>query len=113
MLKAQVNRVNRLRHCRNEPFLRSTRDVHAFCLSCPHELCDVVLKEDTGLFPCPEGAKKREHPLFVCPCHFSVFDPVANGAHLTGPAGQALFRFRLRLSSRRVAIDAVEKAALR
>ena len=87
--------------------------LRAFCLSCPHELCDVVLKQDTGLVPLPEGAKKQEHPLFVCPCHFSVFDPVANGAHLTGPAGQALFRFRLRVSSSRVEIDAVEKDALR
>ena len=60
--------------------------LRAFCLSCPHELCDVVLQQDTGLVPLPEGAKKQEHPLFVCPCHFSVFDPVANGAHLTGPA---------------------------
>ena len=87
--------------------------LRAFCLSCPHELCDVSLTEDAGLVRVPEAARKPAHPLFVCPCHFSVFDPAANGARLTGPAQRALYRFRLRVSAAEVEIDAVEEDALR
>ena len=84
----------------------------ALCLTCPHEICYVNFVEDTKAVRVEE-AVKPDHPLFVCPCHFSVFDPVADGARLAGPSGRGLFRFRLQVDRDTVQIGQVEEDLLR
>lgn len=82
--------------------LRTPAGLRAFCLHCPHELCFLNLTED----------ERSGHPLLVCPCHFSTFDPVANGARLSGPAERGAYLFRLEVSGNRVHIREVEEQAL-
>ena len=93
----------------------STRDraseVKALCLTCPHEICYVNLMDDTRNVPF-DGGPKPDHPLFVCACHFSVFDPVADGARLSGPSERGLFRFQLDVEDYAIRIAQVEEAIL-
>ena len=88
------------------------RGLKAFCLLCPHEICHVNLVEDTKAVRVDTDVRPN-HPLLVCPCHFSVFDPVADGAQLAGPADRGLFRFRLQVEEDAVRIDQVEAEILR
>jgi len=85
--------------------------VKAFCLMCPHELCYVKLMETGEPARLPPEAK-RDHPLFMCPCHSSAFDPLADGARISGPAPRGLYRFRVEVKRDRVEIREVETAAL-
>ena len=90
---------------------RSGTELKAFCLHCPHELCFVNFTEDAEL-GLVAPAVESDHPLFVCPCHFSVFDPLADGARVSGPADRGLYRFRLRVRRSGVEIVEVEETAL-
>ncbi len=83
----------------------------AFCLLCPHEICHVDLQHQTDHLA-TQLPRKPPHPLFVCPCHFSVFDPLAEGAVLAGPAGRGLFRFELAVGEDEVSVVAVEEGVL-
>ncbi len=93
-----------------QPRRRAT-DVKAFCLNCPHELCNVNFTVETAFLQLPP-AMKAGHPLFVCPCHYSVFDPLADGARLSGLAPRGLYRFRLAMGRNQVEIREVEEEAL-
>jgi len=53
-----------------------------------------------------------DHPLLVCPCHFSVFDPLQDGDVLNGPAHRGLYRFRLATSGTKIQITQVEEQVL-
>ncbi len=85
--------------------------ITAFCLICPHEICNVKWETEPRPFP-PGESLRADSPLFVCPCHFSVFDPRAGGARLKGPATRGLYRFWIEVGKRNVKILAVEEAAL-
>lgn len=50
----------------------------AICTYCPHELCVIKL----------DGEKLR------CPCHFSLFDPLRDGAWISGPALRRTYRLK-------------------
>ncbi len=93
------------------PEARGATRVRAFCLTCPHEICQVNYVEDTESVRL-EPAAKPDHPLFVCPCHFSIFNPLSNGARIAGPASRGLYRFRLELGQDAVTITEVEEDAL-
>jgi Rieske Fe-S protein len=92
----------------------------AFCLTCPHEQCEVKFVTDplrltelkerlTALAPAGGGA----HPLFFCGCHLSVFDPAADGVNLAGPVDRGLYRFRVGIiNDGAVEIAEVEEEAL-
>ncbi len=83
----------------------------AYCLTCPHEICQVNLTTETkGVELATERLPKN--PLFVCPCHFSAFDPLADGGRLAGPTHRGLYRFRLEARGGSVAILEIERAAL-
>lgn len=82
----------------------------AFCLACPHEICYVGLVEDSSAVEL--DVQGPDHPLFVCPCHFSAFDPCAEGERLGGPTPRGLFRFRVELAEMNVRIAQVEEAVL-
>lgn len=85
--------------------------VKAFCLTCPHEICRVGYATDPASVRL-DGAPRPDHPLLVCPCHFSAFDPAAEGTRIAGPATRGLYRFRLDVHQDSVAITHVEEGAL-
>jgi Rieske Fe-S protein len=83
----------------------------AFCRLCPHETCLVDLRRDAArtpadLEPLPPG------PLFVCPCHASMFDPLREGARVAGPAARGLYRFELSVRGDDLAVTGIETGAL-
>lgn len=85
--------------------------IHAYCRLCPHDSCWVDLRDRAPM------VRRRErdhpdHPLFVCPCHASVFDPAAGGALLSGPAARGLYRFEWRASGDELLVTDIERAAL-
>ena len=93
------------------PKTRDHSELKAFCLHCPHELCFVNFTEDTETVRLPP-AIEIDHPLLVCPCHFSVFNPLADGNRITGPADRGLYRFRLEVRRTEVEIVEVEEGVL-
>lgn len=85
--------------------------LRAFCLSCPHEQCEVNTVDDTRAEHWPAAAR-RVHLMLVCPCHFSLFDPLAEGEVLAGPAARGLYRFGFTIQGKRIIIRQIEEAAL-
>ena len=85
--------------------------VQAFCLLCPHEICHVDYQTDTSQVRLDAGVTPG-HPLLVCPCHFSVFNPVSDGALISGPAYRGLYRFKVQLEQDIVKITQVEEGVL-
>ena len=85
--------------------------LQAFCLLCPHEICHVVYRTDTSRVQLEAGATP-EHPLLVCPCHFSVFNPLSDGALISGPAYRGLYRFKVQVEPDTVKITQVEEGVL-
>lgn len=73
--------------------VRTPRRVEAFCAYCPHELCVIKLTDD--------------HQL-RCPCHFSLFDPLKDGAWIAGPAMRRTYRFDYRLKGSDLVITGIE-----
>jgi ubiquinol-cytochrome c reductase iron-sulfur subunit len=56
----------------------------AYSKVCTHAGCAVALYRH------PKFAPVEDKPAFVCPCHYSTFDPATGGAVLFGPAGRNL-----------------------
>jgi ubiquinol-cytochrome c reductase iron-sulfur subunit len=56
----------------------------AYSKICTHAGCAIALYRKPT-FPAVEP-----RPAFVCPCHYSTFDPATGGTVLFGPAGRAL-----------------------
>ena len=86
-------------------------DFFAYCTLCSHEACEVILVEDTRPVRLEEGIHP-EHPLVVCPCHFSVFDPQEHGRVLNGPALRGLYRFKFHQDRDHIVITHIESAAM-
>ena len=86
-------------------------EVRAFCLLCPHEICTVEYVTDTAQVRLESGDTLR-HPLLLCPCHFSAFDPLADGGRISGPAFRGLYRFTTRVRQDTVEIAQVEESVL-
>jgi ubiquinol-cytochrome c reductase iron-sulfur subunit len=60
------------------------RGILAYSKICTHAGCAISLYR-YPLFPDAES-----RPAFVCPCHYSTFDPATGGTVIYGPAGRAL-----------------------
>lgn len=99
----------------NGILLRTNKDndsgLKAFCLMCPHEVCQVQYQRNTEMVRLDSGMVPN-HPLLVCPCHFSVFDPLQDGDRINGPAQRGLYRFRLTTRGTEVQITQVEATVL-
>jgi ubiquinol-cytochrome c reductase iron-sulfur subunit len=67
--------------------------VMAFSKICPHAGCAI------NLYRYPLFAARSPGPAFVCPCHYSTFDPRTGGNRIFGPAGRALPQLPLALDS--------------
>ncbi len=85
--------------------------LRSYCLTCPHEICQVDLTEETKAVRVDNG-RIPQHPVFVCSCHFSAFDPLSDGARIAGPAHRGLYRFGLEVRGAQIAVYEVEQAAL-
>lgn len=91
--------------------VRTDRDLQAYCIYCPHEVCMVAFRKDTSTLKL-EQPRVETHPLMVCPCHFSAFDPLRDGANISGPAGRGLYRFRVHENENTIFITSVERSVL-
>jgi ubiquinol-cytochrome c reductase iron-sulfur subunit len=56
----------------------------AYSKICTHAGCAIALYRK------PTFAPVQPKPAFVCPCHYSTFDPATGGTVLFGPAGRPL-----------------------
>ncbi len=63
----------------------------AYSKVCTHAGCAVALYRKP-LFP-----EAEQRPAFVCPCHYSTFDPAAGGDVIFGPAGRNLPQLPLQI----------------
>ena len=68
--------------------------VVAYSKICTHAGCAIALYRK------PTFAPTEPKPALVCPCHYSTFDPAANGKVLFGPAGRPLPRLPLEVDRR-------------
>lgn len=83
----------------------------AYCTLCSHEVCEVSLLKDTSSVRL-DAEPRPENPLLVCPCHFSVFDPMAQARVLAGPAPRGLYRFEFHLENEHLKVTHIEIAAM-
>jgi ubiquinol-cytochrome c reductase iron-sulfur subunit len=66
----------------------------AFSKICTHAGCAIALYRK------PRFAAVEPRPAFVCPCHYSTFDPARGGEVLFGPAGRPLPQLPLMIDRR-------------
>jgi Rieske Fe-S protein len=90
----------------------ASEPLSALCVTCPHEQCKVDLVTDlTRLAELTGGTVT--HPLFECGCHASVFDPLRDGARVSGETPRGLYRFRITgVNDGVVEIGEIEEIAL-
>jgi ubiquinol-cytochrome c reductase iron-sulfur subunit len=67
----------------------------AYSKICTHAGCAV------NLYRYPLYQPTSPRPAFVCPCHYSTFDPATGGQRIFGPAGRDLPQLPLALDSER------------
>ena len=72
--------------------VRTPVGAKAICAYCPHELCIIKL----------DGQTLR------CPCHFSLFDPLRDGAWISGPALRRTYRLRYESHASDLVVTGVE-----
>lgn len=68
------------------------QDIVAFSSLCTHRGCPVRYQESR----------------FVCPCHFSQFDPAVNGQCFQGPATEYLPQIKLRIEDDDVLAEGID-----
>jgi ubiquinol-cytochrome c reductase iron-sulfur subunit len=71
--------------------VRIESGIVAYSKICTHAGCAIALYRK------PTFAPTQPRPALVCPCHYSTFDPAANGKVLFGPAGRPLPRLPLEI----------------
>jgi Rieske Fe-S protein len=90
----------------------SEEPLTALCLTCPHEQCKVDFVTDPDHLARITGGTAT-HPLFECGCHASVFDPLHDGARVSGETPRGLYRFRItRVTEAAVEVGEIEEIAL-
>ncbi len=73
--------------------VRIDSGIVAYSKICTHAGCAIALYRK------PTFAPTQPRPALVCPCHYSTFDPAADGKVLFGPAGRPLPRLPLEIDS--------------
>ena len=90
----------------------STDDLRAFCTICPHEICQVEFVEESERYTAIAEVVTGQ-PLFVCPCHFSLFDPIAQGDVIGGPAPRGLYTFAFEVTDNEILVNGIEAGVLK
>lgn len=80
----------------------------AFSRICTHQHCTVVLTRDVKAIDLAFNYSTST-PALTCPCHLSVFDPLAGGKAVSGPAVTPLPRVRLELIGSEVFATGIER----
>lgn len=83
--------------------------VVAFSRICTHQGCIVDLNRSTEAIAVATNYR-GEHPALVCGCHLSVFDPLASGRAVAGPAQLPLARVQLELRDDALWAVGIERA---
>lgn len=90
------------------PTKHNDSELQAYCTLCPHEFCHVEYVVDSNLVVMDAGSPP-DHPLLFCGCHFSVFNPLAGGKVISGPAERRMFRFEFETRSDMLYITKVDE----
>lgn len=89
-----------------------TGEVVAYSRICPHLGCIF------NFVPKPEDVAKgynyagAKHPMFACPCHFSVYDPLQNGKVVSGPAPRPPRSFTLKKEGGKYTVLSLEAGGI-
>ncbi len=84
--------------------------LYAACRICPHEGCTFALEREYDLVGSIVG-QTLANPVFLCRCHLSVYDPLRDGAVVSGPARRPPWRFEIREESGSLEVLALEAGA--
>jgi Rieske Fe-S protein len=79
----------------------------AACLVCPHEGCIFGYESDYEDVSNTIGVPV-DHPVFLCQCHLSTFDPLKGGEVIFGPSPRPPWRFTVREESGEMVVTSVE-----
>jgi Rieske Fe-S protein len=79
----------------------------AACLVCPHEGCIFGYESDYEDVSNTIGVPV-DHPVFLCQCHLSTFDPLKGGEVIFGPSPRPPWRFTVREESGEMVVTGVE-----
>jgi len=83
-------------------------NLYAVSRICPHEGCPINFYRQRQDVPYPLSPEEFPHPMLVCTCHQSIFDPAQNGKVLAGPATRPPWTFDLVVEKGRVIIKDLE-----
>ena len=75
---------------------------------CPHEGCPIRFHKERSEVPQPLPIEKFDHPMLVCTCHQSMFDPVEKGKVVGGPAPRPPWVFDFIVEKGRIVIKDLE-----
>lgn len=62
------------------------QNLYAISRICPHEGCPINFYRQRREVPYPLDIEEFPHPMLVCTCHQSLFDPAQVGKVISGPA---------------------------
>jgi Rieske Fe-S protein len=79
----------------------------AVCLVCPHESCIFGYESDYEDAANTIGLP-LDHPVFLCQCHFSTFDPLKGGEVIFGPSPRPPWRFTVREEAGEMVVTGIE-----
>jgi nitrite reductase/ring-hydroxylating ferredoxin subunit len=79
----------------------------AVCLVCPHEGCIFGYESDYEDVSNTIGVPVN-HPVFLCQCHYSTFDPLKGGEVIFGPSPRPPWRFTVREEAGEMVVSGVE-----
>ncbi|MGH7826927.1 MAG: ubiquinol-cytochrome c reductase iron-sulfur subunit [Candidatus Binatia bacterium] len=75
---------------------------------CPHEGCPIRFHKERNEVPQPLPVEKFAHPMLVCTCHQSMFDPAEKGRVVGGPAPRPPWVFDFSVEKGKIVIRDLE-----
>jgi len=76
---------------------------------CPHEGCPIKFYKDRSEVRQFLPVERFDHPMLVCTCHQSMFDPAENGKVIDGPAPRPPWVFDFDVEKGRIVIKDLEE----
>lgn len=83
-------------------------NLYAISRICPHEGCPINFYKRRSDVPYPLEAGEFPHPMLVCTCHQSLFDPAQLGKVLSGPAPRSPWTFAFVVEKEQIIIKDLE-----